>query len=157
MSLGERSLAALAILVAVAVFYGVMGAAGLVPLPASLAHLSQRQQIGHTRVLVSGFYVTQYFIALGGASLPPYVFASGTQKDAPGVRVAPMLPDVAAGRVAAVIDTATGDGSEASPYVIYTLAKWDAFVSAMVVGTLIVVAFAFWLAGTVVALLHQRG
>jgi hypothetical protein len=112
--------------------------------------------IGRTRVVVSGYYITQHFITMGGVSLPPYVFAAGPEKDAPGVHVTPELPDVRAGKVAAVIDTATGDGSDASPFTIHTIARWDSFVTAVIVGALIAVAFAFWLAGTVVALVRRR-
>jgi hypothetical protein len=156
-SLGERSLAAFAILVVVAALYGVLGAFGMTPLPASIAGLARAQQVGHTRVIVSGYYITQRFIAMGGSSLPPYVFASGTQPGASAIHVAPALPDVKANRVAAVIDTATGDGSDASPFAIHTLGRWDSFVTSLIVGALVTVAFAFWLAGTVVALVRRRG
>jgi hypothetical protein len=154
--LGERSLAALAILVVVAALYGVLGAFGVTPLPGSLAALSRSQQIGHTRAIVGGYYITQHFTAMGTSALPPYVFAAGAQPDAPGVHVAPALPDVRAGHVAALIDTATGDGSEASPFAIHTIARWDVFVTWVSVGVLVAVAFAFWLAGTVVALIRRR-
>ncbi|HEV2038050.1 MAG TPA: hypothetical protein VGQ96_05520, partial [Candidatus Eremiobacteraceae bacterium] len=149
-TLGERSIAACALLAGTVLLYGALGLAGIVPLPASVGSLARAQQIGHTKVMVAGYYVTQPFIALGGVQLPPYVFAAGTNKDAPAVHVAPALPDVKAGKNAAVIDTATGDGSEASPFAIHTIARWDSFVSAIIVGALIAVAFAFWLAGTVV-------
>ncbi|MDQ6766758.1 MAG: hypothetical protein M3Z41_03020 [Candidatus Eremiobacteraeota bacterium] len=157
MSLGERSIAACALMAVAALLYGALGLAGIVPLPASVGSLARAQQIGRTKVIVGGYYVTQPFIALGGVQLPPYIFAAGTNKDAPGVHVAPALPDVKAGNVAAIIDTATGDGSEASPFAIHTIASWDSFVSAMIVGVLIAVAFAFWLAGTVVALVRRKG
>lgn len=155
--LGERSLAALVILVLVAALYGVLGAFGITPLPASLAALSQAQQVGHTRAIVGGYYVTQHFVAMGtSAALPPYVFTASGQPGAPGVHVAPALVDVKAGHVAALIDTATGDGSEASPFAIHTIARWDVFVTWVIVGVLVAIAFAFWLAGTVVALIRRR-
>jgi hypothetical protein len=155
-SLGERSLAAFVILILVGALYGVLAAFGLAPLPASLADLARSQQVGHARVIVSGYYITQHFIAMGGATLPPYVFAAGAQPDAAGIHVAPALPDVEAGKVAAIIDTATGDGSEASPFAIHTLGRWSSFVTSVIVGALVAIAFAFWLAGTIVALVRRR-
>ncbi len=149
-------MAALAILVVVTALYGVLGAFGLTPLPASVASLSRAQQVGHTRAIVGGYYITQRFVAMGTSALPPYVFAVSGQPNAPGVYVAPALPDVEAGHVAALIDTATGDGSEASPFAIHTLARWDTFVTGVIVGGLVAIAFAFWLAGTVVALIRRR-
>ena len=156
MTLGERTVAAVALLAVAALIYIVLGLTGVVPLPVSVASLARTETIGHTKVVASGYYITQPFTAYGGATLPPYVFAAGPERGAPAVHVSPELPDVKAGKIAAVIDTATGDGSEASPFVIYTVAPWERFVTAVIVGVLIGVAFAFWLAGTVVALLRRR-
>jgi hypothetical protein len=155
-TLAERSIAAIALLVAAALLYGILGLTGLLPLPVSVASLARAQSIGHAKVVVSGYYITQPFLGMGGVSLPPYIFTAGPDKGAPGVHVGPELPDVKAGKVAAIIDTATGDGSEASPFVIHTIGPWDSFVTAVIVGALIAVAFAFWLAGTVVALMRRR-
>jgi hypothetical protein len=155
-TLAERLVAAISLLAAVALVYAILGLTGVVPIPVSVTSLAHAQKIGHTKVIVSGYYVTQPFVGYGGVQLPPYVFAAGPEKGSPGVRVAPELPDVKAGKVAAVIDTATGDGSEASPFVIHTIGHWDRFVTAVAVGALIAVAFALWLAGTVVALLRRR-
>ena len=154
-TLGERTVAAIALLVLAALIYVVLGLTGVAPLPVSVASLARTETIGHTKVVVFGYYITQPFIGYGGASLPPYVFAAGPEKDAPGVHVSPELPDVKAGKVAAIIDTATGDGSEASPFLIHTVARFDRFVTAVIVGALIAVAFALWLAGTVVALVRR--
>jgi len=155
-TIGERTIAAIALLGAVALIYVILALTGVVPVPVSVASLARAQKIGHTKVVVSGYYVTQPFIGYGGVSLPPYVFAAGPEKGSPGVHVSPELPDVKAGKVAGVIDTATGDGSEASPFVIHTIGRWDKFVSAVAVGALIAVAFALWLAGTVVAIVRRR-
>ncbi len=156
-TLGQRSLAALAILTVVASICGGLGAAGVLPLPASLASLSRQHLLGRLRVVVGGYYITEDFVSLGGPQLPPYVFAVAGRKGAPAVHVMPTLPDVVAGKVAAVIDTATGDGSSSMPYQIHTLARWDSFVAAVVIGPLIALAFAFWLAGPAVALVRRRG
>lgn len=155
-TLGERTIAAIALLGVAALIYVILGLTGVVPLPVSVASLARAQKIGHSKVVVSGYYVTQPFIGYGGVSLPPYVFAAGSEKGSPGVHVAPELPDVKAGKVAAVIDTATGDGSEASPFVIHTIGRWDRFVTAGAVGCLIAIAFALWLAGTVVSIVRRR-
>lgn len=155
-SLVERGIAALIILAIVVALYAVLGLVGLVPVPASVASLEHQQQVGRQKVIVSGYYITQAFVAMGGASLPPYVFASTAQPNAPGVHVTPTLADVKAGRVAVLIDTATGDGSEGSPYAVHTLGRWDAFVSWVVVGCVVAVAFAFWLAGSVATLARRR-
>lgn len=155
-TLAERTIAALALLAAAVLIYVVLGLTGVAPLPVSVASLARAQKIGHMKVVVSGYYITQPFVGYGGATLPPYVFAAGPEKGSPGVRVAPELPDVKAGKVAAVIDTATGDGSEASPFVIHTIGRWDKFVTAVSVGIVIAVAFALWLAGTAVALVRRR-
>ena len=155
-TLGERTVAAVALLVVATLIYVVLSLTAVVPLPASVGSLARSQTIGHMKVVVSGYYITQPFTGYGGATLPPYVFAAGPEKGAPGVHVSPELPDVKAGKVAAVIDTATGDGSEASPFVIHTIARWERFVTAVSIGVLIAVAFALWLAGTVVALVRRR-
>jgi hypothetical protein len=155
-TLGERTIAAISLLAAAALVYVVLGLTSLVPLPVPVASLAKAQRIGHTKVVVSGYYVTQPFIGYGGLSLPPYIFTAGPEKGSPGVHVTPELPDVKAGKVAAVIDTATGDGSEASPFTIHTIARWDRFVTAVIVGAVIAVAFALWLAGTIVALVRRR-
>jgi hypothetical protein len=155
-SLAERSIAALVIVAIVAALYTILGVIGVVPIPRSISALAGQQQIGHQKVIVSGYYVTQSFIAMGGAALPPYIFASDASQNAPGVHVAPELPDVKAGRVAAIIDTATGDGSEGSPYAIHTLARWDTFVTWVIVGCLVAVAFAFWVAGSAATLVRRK-
>ena len=103
--------------------------------------------------------VVGIYVVLGGIGVVPIprsVFASAASQNAPGVHVAPELPDVRAGRVAAIIDTATGDGSEGSPYAIHTLARWDAFVSWVIVGCLVAVAFAFWVAGSAATLVRRK-
>ena len=156
MSLGRRGLAALAVLAAAALIYGGLGAAGVAPLPASVASLAASDHIGRMRVVTSGYYITLPFVAFGGPQLPPYLFAAGPERNSPGVHVTPALPDVKPGRVAAIIDTATGDGSSASPFVIHTLARWDSFVTALAVCGLIVLAIAFWLAGGVVSLVRRK-
>ena len=136
--------------------FALLVAFGAVPRPGSVAGLAREQAIGRARVVVSGYYVTLPFESMGGPQLPPYVFAAGSRSGAPSVHVAPALSDVTADKVAAVIDTSTGDGSEASPFVIHTIARWDRFVAAAIVGLIIAVAFALWLGGTVVALIRRR-
>jgi hypothetical protein len=155
-TLAERTIAAVSLLAVAALVYVLLGLTSVVPLPGSVAGLARAQRIGHTKVVVSGYYVTKPFIGYGGLSLPPYIFTAGPEKGSPGVRVSPELPDVKAGKVAVVIDTATGDGSDASPFTVHTIARWGRFVTAVIVGVLIAVAFALWLAGTVVALLRRR-
>jgi hypothetical protein len=155
-TVAQRCLAALAILAIAAVISGALGALGLMPLPASLARVADQHQVGRARVIVGGYYITQDFVSFGGSSLPPYVFAVAGQKDAPGVHVSPTLQDLAVGKVTAVIDTATGDGSASLPYQIHTLARWNTFIAAAIVGSLIALAFALWLAGPAVALLLRR-
>lgn len=138
---------ALVIVIALIVAYAVIAFAGLLPKPADLGTLAASQTVGHGPVLVSGFYVAQPFVSYGGVMLPPYAFSATAAKDAPSVRITPTLHDLHAGRVVAVIDTATGDGTASSPYVIHTVAMYNTFVDAVIVSGLIFVLLAFLIAG----------
>jgi hypothetical protein len=156
-TLGRRALVALALLALLVLAVGVLSAIDVVPRPTTLASLAQKRALGHGHALVWGYYVAQPFVSMGGAQLPPYVFAATAQTGAPGVFVSPELPDLKAGQVAAIIDTSTGDGSRFSPLVIHTLARWDAFVSTLIAGLLVAAALALALSGWVAGLLRSRG
>jgi hypothetical protein len=148
---GRRAAVALSLVLAGLVGCGLLGLAGAAPLPRSIAALADANKPGHGRALVFGYYVAQPFMSLGGASLPPYAFADSTTGASKSVRVMPTLGDLRAGRVAGIIDTATGDGTQWSPYVIHTLSSFGNFVSAVVAGLLVLFALGWWLAGPLLA------
>ncbi len=156
-NLGERSLAALALLVAAAFVYGCLAFAGIAPLPGSISQLARAQQVGHGKMVTAGYYVMQNFVSMGGPQLPPYTFATSPAKDAPAIHVEPTLADIRAGSVVTLIDLATGDGSEGAPYVIHTVMRTESFATAAAVSALIALALAFWLGGAVAALVRRRG
>jgi len=132
----------------VALTYGALAAGGLVPWPRSIATLAQPGAQHRGYALVSGYYLAQPFIA-NGNGLPPYAFgdASTNARSGASVRVTPTLADLRAYRVVAVIDLATGDGSEWSPYVIRTVGSVTSVVLGCVVGILVLAALLFWIAG----------
>jgi hypothetical protein len=140
------------LLAALALGYALAGFAGLVPLPASVHSLAQQSDRGRGYALVSGWYLGLPFTA-NGNGIPPYVFSGELGVDTmhlPSgvvVHVAPTLGDLRAYRVVAVIDTATGDGSTWSPYVIHTVASVSAFVGTAIVAGLVLIALLFWIAG----------
>lgn len=142
--------------------YVVAGVAGLAPLPRSVRALAQDSGHAHGYALVSGWYIGLPFTA-NGNGIPPYVFSGQTGVDTlhmpPGiaVHVTPTLADLRAYRVVAVIDTATGDGSNWNPYVIHTVASVSAFVGTAIVAGLVLVALLFWLAGYVALAAQSRG
>lgn len=146
----------LGLIIAVAVLYAVLGAAGAVPLPRSVDALAARQRIGHGRVLVVGYYLAQPFVSYGGTKLPPYVFAATTKDGEPAIHVTPALEDLHAGRMVAMVDTATGDGSRWSPYVIHSVMRAATFSSVAVIVAVVVVILAFGIAGPLSERL-QRG
>jgi len=154
-----RSIAALSLLIAVAVIYAMLGAVGFLPLPSSLESVMRGAgNPGHMRAVVSGYY--------WGGSFPPGMSAarhgyllSSRPKYHPSpvaVFVAPRQADIRDGRVVVVIDTSRGLGTPDSPYPVRTLAGYGQFVAAIVVGTLIALGLAFWVAGTVVGLARRR-
>ncbi len=151
MTAARRGLVAVSLLLALLVIWTLLGLAGVAPLPRSIAALADANKPGHGRALVSGYYVAQPFMSLGGASLPPYAFAESTDASARSVRVLPTLRDLRARRVAGIIDTATGDGSRWSPYVIHTVSSFSSLVSAAAVGLLVLFALAWLLAGPLTA------
>jgi hypothetical protein len=155
----ERSVAALSLLIAAATIYTMLGAVRLVPLPSSLELVSRSSDApGHIRAVVSGYYRTGPDLARGSASSAPYIFAdSPAGRDWVGVYVSPQ-PDQRPrdGRLVVVIDTAIGLGSADSPHPIHAIAGYGKFVAAVIVGAMIAVGLAFWVAGTVVGLARRR-
>lgn len=145
--LGARFAIALALVAALVGIYAVLGALGAVPLPRSLASLAATQSIRRGTAVVTGYYVAQPFISYGGVALPPYVFAGSTGYRAPGVHVRPALEDLHAGRMVAIIDLATGDGSRWSPYASHSLMRADIFSGLMIIGALLLGVLAFGVAG----------
>ena len=146
-TLAQRAVVALGIVIAAIIVYAVIAFAGLLPRPADLGTLANSKNVGRGPVLVSGFFVTQPFVSYGGVTLPPYAFAATAAKDAPSVRITPTLRDLHAGRIVAVIDTATGDGTAGSPYVIHTIGVYNVFVDGVIVAGLILILLAFLIAG----------
>jgi hypothetical protein len=150
-TVARRGVVALSLLLALLVVWTLLGLAGIAPLPRSIATLADADKPGHGHALVSGYYIAQPFMSLGGASLPPYAFAESTNAGAKSVRVLPTLRDLSAGRVAGIIDTATGDGSRWSPYVIHTVSSFQTFVTAAAVGLLVLLTLAWLSAGPLTA------
>ncbi|MDQ6781196.1 MAG: hypothetical protein M3Z37_08630 [Candidatus Eremiobacteraeota bacterium] len=146
-ALAVRLAAALGLVMVVALLYGLLGAAGIVPLPRSVSALAAARKVGHGNVLVRGYYLAQPFVSFGGPKLPPYTFSATTSNDAPAVHVTPALEDLHAGRMEALIDTATGDGSRESPYTIHTLMAAGTFASVVMLGALLLFVIAFFAVG----------
>ena len=145
--LGLRSLLALAIILALAVVYSLFAIAGIAPVPRSINSLASQHVIGHGKALVSGYYLAQPFVSYGGLRLPPYVLATSPRQEAPAIHVSPSLADLHAGPMTAIIDTATGDGTQWAPYVIHTLMQTSAFNSAALVSLIALIMIAFGIAG----------
>jgi hypothetical protein len=132
-----------------AIAYAALAFAGRVPVPRSVASLEREGAPHNGYALVSGYYITLPFVA-NGNGLPPYAFGETSAAGgavAPAVHVSPALSDLRAYRVVALIDTATGDGSEWNPYVIHTVGSVTVVVVAALAGGLMVIALLFWLAG----------
>jgi hypothetical protein len=140
------------LLAVLAIAYALAGVIGLAPLPRSVSSLAQANEHGRGYALVNGWYVGLPFTT-NGNGIPPYVFSGKLGIDTshlpPGVvvYVTPTLADLRADRIVAVIDTATGDGSKWSPYVIRTVASLNVFVIAAIIAGLVLVALLFWVAG----------
>ena len=146
-SLGRRLVGAIIIQIVVAAGYAALAAAGFAPLPASVADIAAATgSIGRGPRIVAGYYISQPFTSFG-SGLPPYVFAQDTAKDSPSVHVTPSLADVKAGKVAAIIDTSTGDGSQWSPDVAHTIAGWQTFLIGVIVGAVVLIIVELWLGG----------
>lgn len=145
--LGVRLAAALGLVVLAALLYGLLGLADLVPLPRSVSSLAAEHKVGHGHALVRGYYLAQPFVSYGGPKLPPYTFSATTSNDSPAVHVTPALEDLHAGRMVAVIDTATGDGSRESPYTIRTLMAAGTFTGLVTIGALLLFVIAFFAVG----------
>lgn len=148
---GRRVAWALAVVVLAAIVYGVCVAAKVAPLPSTVAAIAASGAPGPGPRLVDGYYVSQPFTSLG-SGLPPYVFAKDTKTGSPAIHVTPTLADVRAGRVVAIVDTSTGDGSRWSPDVIRTVATWPAFVAGVAIGAIVLIVLALWLGGLLAAL-----
>lgn len=146
-ALGMRLAAALGVVMLVALLYGLLGIAGLVPLPRSVDGLAAERKVGHGAVLVRGYYLAQPFVSYGGPKLPPYTFSGTTSNDSPAVHVTPALEDLHAGRMEALIDASTGDGSRESPYTIHTLMAAGTFTSLVLVGAVVLFVIAFFAVG----------
>lgn len=147
---GKRAAWALAVVVLVAIIYGICVAAKVAPLPSTVAAIAASGAPGPGPRLVDGYYVSQPFTSLG-SGLPPYVFATDTKAASPSIHVTPTLADVRAGRVVAIVDTSTGDGSRWSPDVIRTVASWPTFVAGIAIGAIVLIIFALWLGGILAA------
>jgi hypothetical protein len=149
---GTRVVLAIAILAVVALAYGALGLAGFVPMPRSIASLADERRIGRGQALVTGIFEMQPFVA-NGNGLPPYAL---TDERGAKVRVSPTLNDLKPVQVVAVLDLATGDGSEWNPYAIRTLGSVPAVASGAIIAALVLVALAFWLAGPLAFALRTR-
>lgn len=154
--LGARFAIALALVVALVAIYAMLGALGAVPLPRSIAALAATQSIRRGTAVVTGYYVAQPFVSYGGVALPPYVFAGSAGPGAPGVHVRPTLEDLHAGRMVAIIDLATGDGSRWSPYASHSVMRADIFSGLMIIGALLLGVLAFGVAGPLQERLSRR-
>jgi hypothetical protein len=151
-----------AVLLAVFVIaYVLAGVVGLAPLPRSVRALAHDSERHSGYALVSGWYLGLPFTA-NGNGIPPYVFSGQLGVDTSRlpsgvvVHVAPTLADLRAYRVVAVIDTATGDGSKWSPYVIHTVASAGVFLGTALVAGILLVALLFWVAGPVAMAMQSR-
>ena len=138
----------IALVAAIAIAYLVLAFAGLAPRPRSIESLARASGPERGYALVSGYYMEQPFVA-NGAGLPPYTFG---ERNAPNgalrsVYIVPILSDLRAYRVVAVIDTQTGDGTQWNPYVIRTIGSVTTVVLAAAAGGLMLVALLIWLAG----------
>jgi len=151
-TLGARALWAGVLLVLLALAYGALGLGGLAPVPRTIESLATDQRVGRGQAIVVGLYEVQPFVA-NGNGLPPYAL-----RDSIGwkIRVTPMLRDLRSVPVIAMVDLATGDGSEWSPYVIHTIGPIDAVASGAVVAALGVCALALWAGGPLSAVLRRR-
>ena len=142
-SLRARVAGAIVVLSLVAIAYGVLTALALLPMPSSVPAIAKRASVGRRPVIVAGYFISQPFTSLG-SGLPPYVLAQDTKPGSPSIHVKPSLADVRPGRVAVIVDTETGDGSQWSPDLVRTIAGWNVFLAciAAIIIILIVVALA---------------
>lgn len=153
-SLGRRLVGAIIIQIVVAAGYAALAVAGFAPLPANVADIATGS-IGRGPRIVAGYYISQPFTSFG-SGLPPYVFAQDTAKGSPSVHVTPSLADVKAGKVAAIVDTSTGDGSQWSPDVAHTIAGWQTFVIGVIVGAVVLIIVELWLGGRLAYVFARR-
>ena len=154
MPLSARLAWTLLLLALIFIGYAAAGAAGLIPLPRSMSSLAGSDRVGRGYALVTGNYYTQPFVS-NGNGLPPYAF--GGADSATRVHVTPSEADLRAYKVVAVIDLATGNGSEWTPYVVHTIGPFGTFVAGLVVSGLVLVALLFWIAGYIALLAQPRG
>ena len=152
MSSGARALWAVALLVLLALAYGALGFIGLAPVPRSIESLATNQHIGRGQAIVVGLYEVQPFVA-NGNGLPPYAL-----RDSIGwkIRVTPTLHDLRSVPVIALVDLATGDGSEWSPYVIHTVGSTGTVAGGAVFAALGVCVLLLWAAGPIAIALRSR-
>jgi len=150
--IGPRIAWAVGFAVAIALVYLVLVLASVAPWPRSLGDIARSQTPHRGYALVSGYYLAQPFTA-NGNGLPPYAFGDESTREHSGesVRVTPTLADLRAYRVIALIDLATGDGTEWNPYVIHTVGSVASVVLSTVVGILVLAALLFWAAGAAAA------
>lgn len=147
------TVAAVAVL---ALAYVAFALGGLAPWPRSLSSIAGAGAPHGGYALVSGYYITVPFVS-NGNGMPPYAFSDMPNlARGESVRVAPALGELRAYRVIAVIDTATGDGSEWNPYVIHTVGSVTVVVVAALAGGLMLLALLFWLAGYVLMVSAPR-
>jgi len=148
-SKNQQAVAALIVLIVFAIAYAVLAAFGIAPVPNGVERLAAQRSIGRGPALVAGYYISQPFTSLG-SGLPPYVLAADTAPGSPAIHVKPTLPDVRVGRVAAIVDTTTGDGSQWSPDLVHTLAGWNTFVAGLFAMAALALVVA-WLVGGLLA------
>ncbi|HME80627.1 MAG TPA: hypothetical protein VKF82_00975 [Candidatus Eremiobacteraceae bacterium] len=148
---------AAAIAVVLIAAYAALALAGFAPWPRSIVSIAGADAPHRGYALVSGYYLAQPFIS-NGNGLPPYEFGEpvGTHAQAASVHVAPALSDLRAYRVVAVIDTATGDGSEWNPYQIHTVGSVDSVVLGATAGGAMLLALVFWGAGYIAMMMPAR-
>ena len=155
-SLAQRTLVTVVLTAILVGAYAAVALVGLAPLPQSLRTLAAEQRVGRGYAFVSGYYVVvQPFEALG-SGLPPYELTGDLAGRSPHVRVKPDLSDLRPGRVAALVDKATGDGTDLAPYAVKTIGLWDRFVDVAVASGLVGLALLFWLSGYAATMLGRR-
>ena len=143
---------AAALLGLLVVAYAALGLGGLTPMPRSVTSLAAEQSVGRGFAVVSGRYEMQPFVA-NGVGLPPYALADrGGSK----IRVLPTLRDLRPYPIVALLDLATGDGSQWNPYVIRTIGSVAVVVTTAVIIGLVLCALAFWAAGPIALSLTRR-
>jgi hypothetical protein len=153
--MGPRIALTFGLLAALIALYWLMGVAAVVPLPRSLESVAQRQTVSRGQALVAGYFSMQPFTA-NGNGLPPYALTPAAGATDVKVNVQPTLSDLRPYRVVALLDLATGDGSEWNPMVVRTVGSVTAVTGGLIVGGLVLLALLFWIAGYLAPLVGWR-